>query len=157
MRFFYETLRHKWFVLVASFETGLGLWDALTHDISKFSKSEYNDYQQHFYGDGCNEQGFRRAWLHHQNNNSHHWQFWVLRINRREYVQRMYKREIVHMYTDWFACRRAQSGTWDKTKWKPIGLYGARIHDSSKMLLDLLLKGLDFKAQENDTWVYDGH
>lgn len=56
------------------------------HDASKFSKEEYPAYDEYFYPSDGSEVGedpvraeaFDRAWLHHQNHNPHHWQYWCL-------------------------------------------------------------------------------
>ena len=54
------------------------------HDLSKYSDEEYNAYGEYFYGDKRNvphkeDMDFKRAWLHHQHNNPHHWQYWLLK------------------------------------------------------------------------------
>lgn len=56
------------------------------HDASKFSKEEYPAYDEYFYPsdgskvgeDHVRAEDFDRAWLHHQNRNPHHWQYWCL-------------------------------------------------------------------------------
>lgn len=53
----------------------------LKHDKSKFSKKEYDPYDQYFYGevkDYKTLESFDYAWLSHIHNNPHHWQHWVL-------------------------------------------------------------------------------
>lgn len=93
-------LRHKWFVLLAGLGH-VGLWQLIKHDWSKFTPSEWFGYARHFYGGDyptehwCNTIGvpfvganpltkervaaeFDRAWLHHQQANPHHWQYWLV-------------------------------------------------------------------------------
>lgn len=50
------------------------------HDISKYSKEEYDAYNDYFYGDRNDEvvEQFNYAWNHHQKCNPHHWQYWIL-------------------------------------------------------------------------------
>lgn len=53
------------------------------HDKSKWLEEEYEPYALNFYPPkGHNSEEFEReydeAWLHHQHNNRHHWQYWVL-------------------------------------------------------------------------------
>ena len=58
----------------------------ITHDRSKYSKEEYEAYDEYFYPSDGSEVGtdperkkaFNKAWLHHQNCNPHHWQYWCL-------------------------------------------------------------------------------
>ena len=51
------------------------------HDSSKYDDEEYIPYCEYFYGDRTPEivEEFDFAWLHHQHNNPHHWQHWILR------------------------------------------------------------------------------
>jgi hypothetical protein len=59
------------------------------HDASKYTREEYPAYLEYFYpSDGTDrdfdnvpkdvDDDFNVAWLHHQKNNPHHWQYWVL-------------------------------------------------------------------------------
>lgn len=54
-----------------------------SHDVSKWDDEEYFAYCEYFYGEHKTEQWvqdeFDYAWLHHQHNNSHHWQHYLLR------------------------------------------------------------------------------
>lgn len=52
------------------------------HDKSKWDEEEYGPYCEYFYGDKKEnwvKDEFDLAWLHHQHNNPHHWQHWLLR------------------------------------------------------------------------------
>jgi hypothetical protein len=101
LRYGRYVLRHKAFVYRAGRALGLGRWQLLRHDLSKFRPSEWFPYATYFYGgdrpsrgdfvsgdvrmalwDYCREgvaEAFDRAWLLHQHRNPHHYQFWVLR------------------------------------------------------------------------------
>lgn len=50
------------------------------HDYSKYSISEYDQYDNYFYGERTDavKFAFDNAWLHHIHHNPHHWQHWVL-------------------------------------------------------------------------------
>lgn len=52
------------------------------HDASKTDKEEYSAYAEWFYGNHPDKDkaknAFDLAWVHHQNLNEHHWQYWVL-------------------------------------------------------------------------------
>ena len=51
------------------------------HDKSKYTEEEYSAYCNYFYPTkACpaNKDAFDLAWLHHQRENPHHWQYWVL-------------------------------------------------------------------------------
>ena len=54
---------------------------SMNHDRSKDYYSEYDAYDNYFYGGKKTkkvEEEFNYAWLHHIHNNPHHWQYWVL-------------------------------------------------------------------------------
>lgn len=100
LRYLRYVLRHKWFVLLAGLRVRAPLWRLLIHDWTKFLPCEWTPYVRKFYGappalNPCYfspqwrqaeaeawkarmEQGFDRAWLHHQRANPHHWQYWLL-------------------------------------------------------------------------------
>lgn len=51
------------------------------HDATKWQPTEYPAYDAYFYGKNKSYavvMNFKYAWLHHQNHNPHHWQYWVL-------------------------------------------------------------------------------
>ena len=78
------------------------------HDASKLDKEEYGPYAEWFYGDhpdeGEEKDAFDKAWVHHQNHNEHHWQYWVLIQDTSEpkYLSLdMPKEAIYEMLCDW--------------------------------------------------------
>lgn len=50
------------------------------HDNSKYGELEWKAYSDYFYTERTQEviEAFDYAWLHHQNRNPHHWQYWLL-------------------------------------------------------------------------------
>lgn len=78
------------------------------HDKSKRGAEEFIAYRNHFYDpEGHPRSGseeFNQAWLHHQNTNPHHWQYWCL-INDVDEPQvqalDMPFKYIVEMLCDW--------------------------------------------------------
>lgn len=84
-RYLSYLIRHKWFVFVAGLKVKASLWRLLKHDWSKFLPSEWFPYVESFYGGHKYSErppevveAFDTAWLHHQNRNDHHWQYWLL-------------------------------------------------------------------------------
>lgn len=77
------------------------------HDKSKWSEEEYEPYALHFYppkGHTSEEfdDRYNVAWLHHQKNNPHHWQYWVLIRDESKIVPLdMPFKSIVAMLADW--------------------------------------------------------
>ena len=80
------------------------------HDESKWEKEEFPYYLDHFYpADGGQvedndepDELFDIAWLHHQHNNPHHWQYWCLIRDSSAYVPLEMPFEYVcEMVCDW--------------------------------------------------------
>lgn len=122
-------VRHKWFVLLASFETGVP-WLGLLHDLSKFRPDEWRPYAHYFYGrnkdenqagEGRDNTGYYKpyntgddrfdyAWLLHQKRNKHHWQWWVLpNDNGSLKVLEMPEKYMREALADWYGAGKAQA------------------------------------------------
>lgn len=55
-------------------------YDIENHDISKLDKEEFFAYRSQFYPTKLeipNKEEFEEAWMHHLENNDHHWQNWT--------------------------------------------------------------------------------
>ena len=74
--------RHRWKVRSHCFRVGL-YWRGLTHDLSKYSPTEFwtgakyyqgtrspNSYERELYG-------YSAAWMHHKGRNRHHYEYWT--------------------------------------------------------------------------------
>lgn len=118
-------LRHKWFVFVAGLRTGAPLWRLVIHDWSKFLPSEWAPYVRNFYGDPAKRRpgDFERAWNLHQKRQPHHWQFWLMFMDRpsngvsRYSVLPMPDWAIREMVADWMGAGRAITGRWEANEW----------------------------------------
>ena len=79
LEWMYENLSDK---LIDGKKMIEAMMNAEEHDKSKYDKEEYDAYDAYFYGPGERppeiQAAFNKAWLHHQHNNPHHWQYWVL-------------------------------------------------------------------------------
>lgn len=73
---------HRRLVRKACFRVGL-YWQGLTHDLSKFSPTEFLVGARYFQGDHSPneaerlEKGYSAAWLHHKGRNKHHLEYWI--------------------------------------------------------------------------------
>ena len=119
-------MRHKIFVLLAALKISnspLIWWLAIIHDWSKFRPSEWFPYARTFYHpdgskkyDPTNE--FEYAWNAHQKRNKHHYQYWMLTLDRGETILLpMPKRYMIEMLADWMGAGRAINGKWDVKNW----------------------------------------
>lgn len=76
-------------------------WLGIIHDVSKFHPLEFVKYARRFYGDGCPE--WHLGWLHHQNSNKHHTEYWVIRGSYKTGPVDMPDRYIKEMVADLMA------------------------------------------------------
>ena len=75
--------RHRFIVCKLCFKLGL-YWQGLTHDLSKYSLSEFWPSLKYYRGDKSpilgqyKEYGYSEIWLHHKGRNRHHWEYWMV-------------------------------------------------------------------------------
>lgn len=83
---FFDHLRtvskHRYLVMKGCFRVGL-YWQGLTHDLSKFSKTEFGTGMRYYQGTRSpnvqerEENGYSLAWMHHKGRNRHHFEYWT--------------------------------------------------------------------------------
>jgi hypothetical protein len=121
VKYFWLTLKHKWFVLLAGIRTGAPFWRLLVHDWTKFLPCELPHYDRQFFGKGPKDPaGFIRAWTHHQNSHPHHWEYWIPRSGHTRcdlpYADNepipMPEWAVREMVADWLGASRAYEGRW---------------------------------------------
>lgn len=115
-------LKHKYYVYKAGRKLGLGRWQLLIHDLSKFSRAEWGPYVQWFYdrpegGLALDykraQKDFAKAWEHHWKNNPHHWEFFAYR----DFQVKMPERFAREMIADWYGAGKAKTGKADVQGW----------------------------------------
>ncbi len=73
---------HRWLVLRYCFRVGL-YRQGLTHDLSKYSPTEFLVGARYYQGDQSPNnierkvKGYSSAWLHHKGRNKHHFEYWI--------------------------------------------------------------------------------
>ena len=73
---------HRWLVMLGCFQVGL-YWQGLTHDLSKYSPTEFAIGARYYQGTRSpnaqerQEKGFSEAWMHHKGRNKHHYEYWT--------------------------------------------------------------------------------
>lgn len=114
-----KIIQHKYFVFKAGLKIECPIWRLIIHDWTKFLPSEFIHYSKHFFGDRSNEYGFSRAWLHHQNCNDHHWEYWISRTslakNKEIKCIQMPIEAVREMVADWLGASRAYAGKWPES------------------------------------------
>jgi len=139
--------RHKWYVLVAGHKIGAGWFRLLTHDLSKFSPSEWKPYSETFYNkNGSNKkyksnEGFDKAWLKHIHRNKHHWQYWVLRNDGGKVSTLIMPRKyVLEMVADWMGAGKAITGEWEYSDWYSKNKDKIVIHEATRALVEALIE-----------------
>lgn len=155
MKYFWLTIRHKWFVFLAGLKTGAPLWRLVIHDWTKFLPSELPHYQRQFFGAHDDPQGFAAAWLHHQNHNPHHWEYWIPRTGHNRSTPPMPDNDPLEMpwwacremVADWLGASRAYEWQWPKPgswPWLEKNYDKIRLHPKSKERVNIVLQELGY-------------
>lgn len=134
LKYLSYVVRHKYYVYRAGRFFGVGVWQLLKHDASKFLRSEWVPYANFFYG---NDRKYwsplmRRAWKSHLARNPHHWEYW----NGQEIPDR-YVREMV---ADWAGAGKAITGKWsDLISWADENIPKMNLHPKTAEKVDKLI------------------
>ena len=142
VRYALITIKHKWFVLVAGLQLEAPLWRLLLHDLSKFRPSELFAYGRKFCGSADDDAGFTRAWLHHQNRNQHHWEYWIPRSDTTAPL-RIPRAVLREMVADWIGATRAYNGAWPSIGawgWYQEMFEGLRMEKASKAEINYIVR-----------------
>lgn len=148
--YFKYIMRHKWYVFVATRQTRCSLWRGLVHDLSKFRPSEWFPYANTFYDDLGGKRysetdDFNMAWLHHQRRNLHHWQYWILKMDRGEEKRlKMPEKYVREMIADWMGAGRAITGKWEVYEWYQKNKDTIKLHPDTREMVDSMLSILKF-------------
>ena len=74
--------KHRLLVLQGCAKVGL-YWQGLTHDLSKYSPTEFWNGARYYQGTRSpntaerEEKGYSEAWIHHKGRNRHHYEYWT--------------------------------------------------------------------------------
>ena len=106
-RHFITITTHRLKVRGACFRMGL-IWQGLTHDLSKYSPTEFFRGVHYFQGTRSpntaerEEKGYSEAWMHHKGRNKHHYEYWtdLNRETRRYESVPMPRKYLVEMVMD---------------------------------------------------------
>ena len=112
--------RHRRLVRHYCFKLGL-VWQGLTHDLSKYSPTEFWRGVKYYQGwRSPNDQerlenGVSLAWLHHKGRNRHHFEYWIDYCRREDgtiYIGgcKMPKKYVAEMFCDRLAASKVYRG-----------------------------------------------
>lgn len=158
---------HKLLVLNGCFKVGL-YWQGLTHDLSKYSPTEFRIGTRYYQGNRSpngaerEEKGYSEAWMHHKGRNRHHYEYWndMNRQTKRYESVPMPRRYLAEMVVDRIAAcqvyqgeRYTQSSAYDYFAKNPDRIL---MHPQTEKELGFLLAMLRDKG-ERVTFQYIKH
>ena len=156
---FLTVVKHKAKVFCHCAKCGI-LWQGITHDLSKFSPSEFIPGVIFFQGNRSpneaerEKNGYSMAWIHHKGRNRHHFEYWTdynTKTKRLEPVK-MPDKFIAEMFCD----RVSASKIYMKEKYTdkaPLeyflkGKDRRKIHPDTSRKLEFLLRMLSEKGED---------
>ena len=164
IKHFNTITHHRALVLKYCFRIGL-IWQGLTHDLSKYSPTEFLAGAKYFAGDQSpnnlerRDIGYSRAWMHHKGRNRHHFEYWTdYRIGAPKGTVspvKMPEKYVLEMFCDRIAAGRVYNG--DKfTCADPLDYYS---RGSAAMLMhpqtaELLRKLLTILARKGEDYTF---
>ena len=136
---------HRILVMQGCFKMGL-YWQGLTHDLSKYSPTEFKTGVQYYQGDKSpnaaerEAKGYSESWLHHKGRNRHHYEYWTSRPLRHKGCQdggkhcKTYEKDRYTTMSPWRYYKRTKEYI--------------TIHPETRKLLERLLKMLAVKGED---------
>ena len=127
--------------------------EADEHDRSKYDPAEYDAYDKYFYGGNRSYQvvqDFNYAWLHHQNKNPHHWQYWVLiKDDEAEGMMPLPipMRYIYEMIADWWTFSWKNRNLFEIFDWYELHKDYILLHRTTRIVVEDLLKRMKEKLE----------
>ncbi len=115
---FVTITHHRMLVLGGCLRVGL-VWQGLTHDLSKYSPTEFLIGARLYQGTRSpnaaerEEKGYSEAWMHHKGRNRHHYEYWtdMSRVTGRYESVPMPRKYLVEMVMDRIAACRVYQGS----------------------------------------------
>ena len=152
-KLFIKLIFHKLCVLRAGLWTKTPLWQLLIHDRSKFYPSEFPHYARRYVGKIIDDDGYLSCWVHHQNKNPHHWEYWVSRpkssmLAAPEFnfkAAPMPEKYVREMIADWLGACRTYEGYWpdiDNWTWVDKHLPDMILHTTTILHINTVIDGL---------------
>lgn len=142
---------HRRWVRHYCFKQGL-FWQGLTHDLSKYSPTEFFESVKYYQGtsspiDACKKaNGVSYAWMHHKGRNPHHYEYWQDNFDKGGQPVLMPYKYFVEEMCDFIGAARAYLGKdfsyikeleWWKNKRKTCAM-----HPRNITMLDIIFDDL---------------
>jgi len=156
--------KHRFLVREGCFRVGL-YWQGLTHDLSKYSPTEFLVGAKFYQGTRSPNnaerelKGYSEAWMHHKGRNRHHYEYWtdVSSVTQQYEALPMPRKFLVEMVMD----RRAACKTYEgknytdgsALRYLMRSIERNRLHPQTRQELEYLLEMLRDKG-EKETFSY---
>ena len=109
--------KHRMKVAFGCFRVGL-YWQGLTHDLSKYSPTEFFVGARYYQGTRSpnnaerEEKGYSEAWMHHKGRNRHHFEYWtdISPVSRQYEPMPIPRRYLAEMIMDRIAACKTYEG-----------------------------------------------
>jgi len=108
-------LKHKYWVFHYARKLGIG-WRGFVHDMSKFSPTEFWESVRYWNGKSspipvCKvDKGYSLAWQHHKGRNTHHYEYWIDRLDEGGVPIKVPFEDMLELIADWLGAGRAYLG-----------------------------------------------
>ena len=163
-RHFVTITKHRWLVVCGCFQVGL-IWRGLTHDLSKYTPTEFWNGAKYYQGVRSpnaaerEDKGYSEAWMHHKGRNRHHYEYWTdMNLATKNYeAVPMPRKFLVEMVMD----RRAACMTYEGKNYEPGSAFRyfdksrekSLMHEQTRRELEYLLIMLRDRG-EKETFCY---
>ena len=103
---------HKFYVCLYCFKAGI-FWRGIKHDISKFHPIEFFESIKFYDGkkspivNAKNSKGYSLAWQHHKGHNTHHYEYWVDKLDDGGVAIKMPYKDVIELVCDYIGAGRA--------------------------------------------------
>lgn len=144
-------MKHKYIVLRYCFRAGL-YWQGITHDLSKFSLTEFPIGVKYYQGNKSpnvaerHDKGYSLSWIHHKGRNRHHFEYWVDNSMSGFVPVDMPDRYLAEMFIDRIAACKTYNGNdysdGDPLKYYLRGYDSRVMHEDTKHKIEMLLQML---------------
>lgn len=150
---------HRFLVMKNCFRVGL-IWQGLTHDLSKYSPTEFRVGAKYYQGTRSpnaaerEDIGYSTAWMHHKGRNRHHYEYWTdlnLKTRRYEPVE-MPRWYLAEMVMDRIAASKVYKGKdyhdGSALEYLSVSKEGGGLHPETLRQLEFLLTMLKDQGED---------
>lgn len=141
-------ITHKFWVAYYCFQVGL-YWQGITHDLSKFSRTEFLrsvKYWNDEISSLTNERrinGYSETFLHHRGRNPHHYEYWIHSLDEGGIPAKMPRKYAIELVCDYLAaCKTYGGNPRNEIDW--WNLYGPKLkmHETTKSYVTTIFYGI---------------